>query len=294
MVSLLKHFRLASRLTWLVLTGRRADCAVDYDRASMDYDALFSQIMGVHGIEVLQHIRWKPGQRVLELGCGTGFLTVRIAHYLCGRGTILAVDKSAGMLTVAQNKLHKFNRLKTSLYHGDMMVFLRRQVDASVDVVVCGWAISYTKPTSLLKEVARILKPGGQVGIIETRADAMDILMRAFKHVILDDPFLLKRYIHLALPDSIAMLRKWFLQAGLEVRTLWDGAQVLPCRDADEALEWVQRSGAAAGFIDVFDRRRHEEILKLLREEICKLTSEQEEWELKHTFVAGVAKSPEV
>lgn len=282
--------RLAARVARLVLSKGQADSEADYDQASGGYDAYFSRAMGAHALELLQSMAIAPGQDVLELACGTGHLTLEIARRLEGRGTVTAIDKSAGMLAVARRKLASADALTADLYQADMMDFLRQQPDGRFDAVICGWAICYAQPVDLLREVARVLRPAGQVGIIETRKDALEILQRAFERVLTQDPSLLRRYLRMALPANATTLRHWFTRAGLEPVSWGDGAHDLPCRNGEEALEWVQRSGAAAGFMDAFDRQREREILDRLRGAIDHLAAERHSFRLTHTFVTGVAR----
>lgn len=286
---MLNKMKLMMRVGWFIISNKYANSLKDYDKVSNDYDYFFSNIMGRHSLELLNKIDIRPGQHVLELACGTGFITAEIARRLHGRGTITAVDQSFGMLDIARRKLSEFDELKVNIHQNDMMNFLRSIPSSSVDIVVCGWAICYTDPVALFREVRRVLKPNGQVGIIETRIDSEEILMRAFEKVINDDPSFLRRYIKLKLPNDAGVLRKWFSKGKLKPIECWEGEQILPCRNAKEAMDWILRSGAAAGFLDMIDREREEEILNRIEEQINIFIEEANTFKLSHTYVAGVA-----
>ena len=287
---MIKTLRLASHVVWLTARGRRANATADYDQVSDGYDESFSQVMGSHALRVLDQMQLERGQSVLELACGTGHLTVDLARRLEQHGTITAVDMSAGMLAVAQRKLANVNGLVVNFRQAEMLDALRTVSDASMDSVVCGWAICYSQPARLLREVARVLRPGGEVGIIETRHDALATLQAALRRVVMDDPSLLRRYLTLNLPRNASTLSSWFQQAGLEPAHCWEGEQELPCHNADQALQWVQRSGAAAGFMDAFDRSRESEVLNRLQLAIQDGAGDGQPVHLSHTFVAGVAR----
>jgi SAM-dependent methyltransferase len=179
--------------------------------------------------------------------------------------------------------------LNVNIHQGDMIDFLKSFPSSSVDVVVCGWAICYTNPAVFLKEINRVLKPKGQVGIIETRIDSEEILMKAFEQVLNNDPSYLQRYININLPPNVHTLQKWFTKGNLKTMDYWEGEQILPCKNAEDALEWAMRSGAAAGFMDVLDRNREEEILFRIKEQINSLINQGIEFKLSHTYVAGFA-----
>jgi SAM-dependent methyltransferase len=79
--------------------------AAAFDAVAADYDATFTKthLARLLRLRVWQHLdrAFTPGQRVLELGCGTG----EDAVWLASRGVAVhATDASEGMLGVAQRK----------------------------------------------------------------------------------------------------------------------------------------------------------------------------------------------
>jgi ubiquinone/menaquinone biosynthesis C-methylase UbiE len=280
---------LVLRAAGLYLRGRRADPIPDYDLASTAYDDFFSDIMGVHGVSALDEVPIRAGDTVVELACGTGHLTGAVARRLGGAGSIRAVDMSGGMLAVARRRLAAFPQLDIAVEQGDMLEFIRRQPDASADLVVCGWAICYTRPVRLLEQVARVLRPGGHVVVIETRADALVGLRKALEAVLAKDPSMMTRVVHVSLPSGPKVLRKWFDAAGLRSLALREGEQALPWDTAAKAVDWVERSGAAAGFRDAIDPSRQAEVRTLLRAELDDRLTADPTLRFHHTFVVGVA-----
>jgi SAM-dependent methyltransferase len=282
---------LALRALRLTVTGSKADPTPDYDVAGPSYDDYFTRVMGRHSSDLLAGVAFGPGATVVELACGTGHLTAQIARRLDGRGAIHAVDKSPGMLAVARQKLAGFGELDVSLQEGDMTEFLRTLPSGSADAVVCGWAICYSRPVTLLREVARVLRPGsGELGLIETRKDALGTLRHAFEQVVADDPALLTAMIQVALPRDAGTVGRWFRRAGLAPIRLAEGEQRLPCRTAAEALEWVERSGAGAGFRDAFDLGREHEVRARLATALGRSAAAPGGLDLRHSFVLGVAR----
>src|SRR5699024_10391282 len=103
-------------------------------------------------LEKLSHISF---QSALDLGCGTGEMMERILQAdaskdLCG------IDLSEEMLAAARSKLPAQVRLL--LGDSEALPF----PDASFDVVFCNDSFHhYPAPRNVLREVRRVLKPGG-------------------------------------------------------------------------------------------------------------------------------------
>ncbi|MBV6698055.1 class I SAM-dependent methyltransferase [Kitasatospora aureofaciens] len=287
---------LAARALRLTLSRTHADTTPDYDAASPSYDTYFSPVMGVHSVAALGEVTITPGDNVLELACGTGHLTHEILRKLEGRGSVHAVDKSPGMLSVAKAKVMpealRSPGLEVSLEEGDMEEFLRTRPNDSADLVVVGWAICYSKPVKLLEQIKRVLRPGGRVVVIETRGDALKTLIEQLEKVFTADPSLLTGMIRVNLPKDAATVARWFTKAGLTVDVQRDGHQVLPADTPDAALEWVQRSGAAAGFKDAVDQTREEHALELIRAGLAEHVARHGALELRHTFVVVTGTNP--
>src|SRR5207247_486518 len=96
-----------------------------------------------------------PGQTILELGCGSGVFTRRLASVCRGENSITAVTFAEGTSRPAQ--------LPTNiefLHASSMFESLR---DRHYDFIVAMDLLDRRNCTSFLQTVYRILKPGGQV-----------------------------------------------------------------------------------------------------------------------------------
>jgi len=124
-----------------------------------------------------------PKGRLLDVATGTGDVLLGILKH---RGDLLltGVDPSEGMLAVAREKLNK----KATLYSDsvDIRSADARNLpfsDASFDVVTISWGIRNVNPFQAgLKEILRVLKPGGSVVILESGKPEFKPIGTAYKY----------------------------------------------------------------------------------------------------------------
>lgn len=103
----------------------------------------------------------KKGQTILDLGCGTGALTLRAAQ----KGAkVKGIDINAQMLEIAQKQVIKKNLLQNINLCEMGVAELETEKSDSYDMVMSGLCFSELSEDELiftLKEVKRLLKPGG-------------------------------------------------------------------------------------------------------------------------------------
>ena len=133
-----------------------------FDRIAPVYDAM-NRVMTV-GLDQ----RWRaatvretvqPGDRILDACCGTGDLAV--AAHAAGAGSVVGLDFSEAMLERARRKAPELTFIQ-----GDVLALPFQ--DASFDVAVVGFGIRNVADLEAgLRELRRVLRPGGRLGILE-------------------------------------------------------------------------------------------------------------------------------
>jgi len=99
---------------------------------------------------------------ILDLACGSGPLLSHCYEKFGNGLSLIGVDMSSAELSLAKERLPD----STLLVHGKAqnLAFIRNR---DIDVVLCHWALTLMDPVApVLKEVSRILRPGGTFAAI--------------------------------------------------------------------------------------------------------------------------------
>jgi demethylmenaquinone methyltransferase/2-methoxy-6-polyprenyl-1,4-benzoquinol methylase/phosphoethanolamine N-methyltransferase len=126
--------------------------------------------------KVIELANIQVGDKVLDVACGTGSLTLTAQAYAGPTGKVYGIDAAPEMIELAKKKASRSGSLVT--FDGGLIENLNFP-DASFDVVVSRLAIHHLpddlKPKAFA-EILRVLKPGGHVLIADFDPPANPIL----------------------------------------------------------------------------------------------------------------------
>ena len=116
----------------------------------------------------------KPGEAVLDLAAGTGDITLRLAKRMRGKGAgadiegrLVSSDINAAMLKIGEERLTNkgwLANLEFVLANAEALPF----ADNSFDLITMAFGLrNVTHQDKALAEMARVLKPGGRVLVLE-------------------------------------------------------------------------------------------------------------------------------
>ncbi len=144
------------------------------------YD-IFASLMGlgVNGSNsrmIVEMAKIKPGDKVLDVGCGTGDLTLTAKKYVGAFGSAYGIDATPEGINIARKKA------KRSGSEAVFEVGLIEKIaypDATFDVIISRLVIHHL-PDDLkrrgFKEIYRVLKPGGHVFLADFKPPTNPIL----------------------------------------------------------------------------------------------------------------------
>lgn len=103
-----------------------------------------------------------PGDWIVaDLGCGTGSTIAQLAPHV---GRVIGVDRSEAMLSAARSRLARVANVELRLGELEALPIESSRVDAALMIL----ALSYLdEPLDALREMARVLKPGGRAVIVD-------------------------------------------------------------------------------------------------------------------------------
>ena len=133
-----------------------------WDLAAPGYEGLWgAQLAGVQAA-LLTSATLQPGERVLDLACGTGLVTLAAARAVAPSGHALGTDLSGEMVALAAQQAQQQGVSNAGFSRMDAEHLA--VADGSVDVVLCSLGLMYVpEPERVVSEARRVLRPGGRL-----------------------------------------------------------------------------------------------------------------------------------
>jgi len=145
----------------------RGDVRRVYDRLGRIYGLIEEYLEGGLRRRGLQRLGLAPGERVLELGCGTGCTLVMMVGMTGAGGCICGIDATPRMVQLARHRLEKAGRgSMVGLFLADARALPFR--DGAFDTVYASAVLELFDTPDIpvvLGEVRRVLRAGGPLGL---------------------------------------------------------------------------------------------------------------------------------
>ena len=152
-----------------------------YTEAAADEPAVAASLYGVDELAGLpqgavslalgvghpvRHAHLRPGEVVLDVGCGAGIDTLLSARAVGPSGRVIALDMTPAMLERTRRHAAEAGLDNVDIQEGLMEAL--PLTDASVDVVVANGVLNLsTRKSRGLAEMLRVLRPGGRLALAD-------------------------------------------------------------------------------------------------------------------------------
>jgi trans-aconitate methyltransferase len=227
---------------------------------------------------VLELLDAQPGERILDLGCGTGHLTAKIAE---AGAHVLGVDRSPEMIRQAKEKYPSL--------HFEVMDAREIQLDGNFDAVFSNATLHWIKePERAIAGIKKTLRPGGRfVTEFGGKGNTGELLMavqHAWAKLRLAGPAPHPWYY-----PSVAQYAGLLEQQGFEVThaTLFD--RPTPLDDGERGLRnWLEMFGSA--FVEGLPEAARERLLVEIERELRPKLFHDDHWVMDYRRLRVVAR----
>ncbi|NKZ12968.1 methyltransferase domain-containing protein [Mycolicibacterium septicum DSM 44393] len=149
--------------------------AAGHDAFLPGYD-LLTRILGMNPAyrDLVAQAGIADGQRVVEIGCGTGNLTVR-AKKACPGADIVGTDPDPRALRRAERKAKGMTGIGFTRAYAQELPFDDGEFDRALSSMMLHHLDEATK-IAAARELFRVLRPGGSLHVVDVRGDALSRL----------------------------------------------------------------------------------------------------------------------
>jgi ubiquinone/menaquinone biosynthesis C-methylase UbiE len=135
-----------------------------WDKASPYYENSWQAQLKPAQDKLLLLTNIQPGEKIIDIACGTGLVSFRALEAAGENGFVLGVDISDKMVETANETAKKTNQANVQFARMDAEEL--NTLNDEYDAAVCALGLMYMPdPTKALKEMHRVLKPGGRCAI---------------------------------------------------------------------------------------------------------------------------------
>ncbi len=136
-----------------------------FDETASEYDMVVTPSRKLQARALVDELTLTGDEQVLEIGCGSGLVSLELMYKLAKRGSLTAIDLSPNMLSLCREKLIAAGYHDVDLRPGNSLNL--PFPDNSFDVIASSNVIPWVDDQDrFVSEAKRVLKPDGRLGLI--------------------------------------------------------------------------------------------------------------------------------
>lgn len=163
----------------------KEDARASYNKLSRWYDVIAGSAEKKYRDWGLEKLSAQPGEKILEIGFGTGHCLVSLAQAVGPNGRVTGLDISDGMLAIARERLQREGLAERADLHLGDAAKLDFIEAGTLDGVFMSFTLElFDNPEipRVLLECHRILKPGGRLAVVSmTKTNPPGVAVRMYE-----------------------------------------------------------------------------------------------------------------
>jgi len=153
------------------MAASKKEVEAAYQKYARNYDLAVKlyRLIGLHieacRVRAVDLLHLKQGDRVLELGCGTGLNFPHIIERIGDKGRLFGVDFSSEMLVCANERVKRYKWDNVDLIHSDIANF---EFPAALNGVLATGVFGYLdEHDRIIEAISHALVPGGRLTVVD-------------------------------------------------------------------------------------------------------------------------------
>ncbi len=244
--------------------------ATSYDGVTEQFDFFTERLTTPLAERLVSLAQIKPSDSILDVGTGTGVVALLAAKIIAENGTVHGIDLSEGMLATATTKAEKLGleeKVKFSQMDAENLEFEAETFDTVVSLFAL---LHFPNPLTALKEIYRVMRPGGRFVIaIGSRPPLFSA--SGLSHLVEIFPDLIRR------KQGRQLVAPGFLDSLVE--------QYLPKTDEQEEADLASHSHNRTSGVSKLVRSAGFKLLQTdWQSHQAQIATPEEFWEIQRTF----------
>lgn len=232
------------------------------------------------GLLLLERAPIKRGIAILDVGAGTGFLSIELAQRCGSDSQVIAVDPWDSAIKRLQRKLDYLHIRNVRLIKGDVEDV--DILDQSIDVIVSNLGINnFKNPEKSLSNCFRVAKPNGRLVLTTNLMGHMHEFYDVFRETLINmklEDRLAAFEKHVSHRGTIKSVGEMLVRAGFEIKNVNTDSFTMRFADGSSFLRhYFIRLGFLSGWKSIIASEVVEDTFKALEQRLNDYSSKQGE-----------------